>query len=498
MQWVECVPNFSEGKRPEIIQEIISSITGVTLLGYESDPDHNRTVVTFVGQPEAVLEAAYNAIATAARLIDMEHHQGQHPRLGATDVVPFIPIEGVTMQDCVDLARRLGQRVGAELDIPVYLYEAAATRPDRQNLADIRRGEYESLKQDILTNPDRQPDFGPARLGKAGAVVIGARAPLIAYNVYLTTDNIEIAKEIARSIRHSSGGLRFVKAIGLLVKGKAQVSMNLTNHTHTPIHRVVEMIRREAARYGVSVESSELVGLIPQQALFDSAQWYLQLDNFQSERVLEIQLKQKLHHNDSFLNELASDNPTPGGGSAAAYSGAMAASLITMVARLTSNKHQDQAVVNRMSEVVQIATQLRAALQANVQRDATAFKAVIEAFQMPKSTEAELSARQKAIEDRMMIAGEVPLETASYANTILALAAEVAEIGHVNAITDAACAGSLALTSIYAAGLNVRINAKRVDPFLANRWEQTLIEIERQAEGYMARINTALAEKGGL
>ena len=293
---VECVPNFSEGRRRSVIEAIaaaIANVDGVRVLDVQSDEDHNRTVVTFVGSPEAVVEGAFQSIATAAQLIDLNHHRGEHPRIGAADVVPLVPVRGVTMEECVALARQLGQRVGEELGIPVYLYEEAATRPERRNLADIRRGEYEGLKEEILTNPDRAPDFGPARLGPAGATVIGARQFLIAYNVYLTTDDVEIARRIARAVRHSSGGLRYVKALGLLVNGKAQVSMNLTDFRRTPVYRVVEMIRREAARYGVSIERSELIGLIPQQALLDAAQWYLQLDGFTPDQVLENRLQEE-------------------------------------------------------------------------------------------------------------------------------------------------------------------------------------------------------------
>ena len=290
---VECVPNFSEGRRQPVIDAIaaaIGSVDGVRVLDVQSDADHNRTVVTFVGGPEAVAEGAFQSIATAAQLIDLDHHRGEHPRIGAADVVPLVPVRGVAMEECVALARQLGQRVGEELRIPVYLYEEAATRPDRRNLAEVRRGEYEGLKEEIRTNPDRAPDFGPARLGPAGATVIGARPFLIAYNVFLTTGDVEIARQIARALRHSSGGLRYVRALGLLVAGKAQVSMNLTDFRHTPVHRVVEMIRREAARHGVAVERSELIGLIPQQALLDAAQWYLQLDGFTPDQVLENKL----------------------------------------------------------------------------------------------------------------------------------------------------------------------------------------------------------------
>lgn len=290
---VECVPNFSEGRRPEVLDRLAAVFRGhpeLRLLDIESDPDHNRSVFTLVGPPDTMVEAMFEAIKAAAALIDMEQHRGAHPRIGATDVVPFIPLREMEMADCVALARQLGQRVGEELQIPVYLYEAAATRPDRVNLADIRRGEYEGLKAEIATNPDRRPDFGPARLGSAGATVIGARTFLIAFNVYLTTADVEIARKIAKTIRGSAGGLRYVKALGLSVNGKAQVSMNLTDFEKTPIHVAVELIRREAQRYGVAIESSELIGLVPQQALLDAAAWYLQLDNFRPDMVLENRL----------------------------------------------------------------------------------------------------------------------------------------------------------------------------------------------------------------
>lgn len=290
---VECVPNFSEGRRKEVIDQIadaIARVASVHVLDVQSDADHNRTVVTFVGEPAAVEEAAFRGIAKAAELIDMDQHRGEHPRMGAADVVPFVPIKNVTMEDCVAIARRLGERVGRELHIPVYLYEEAATRPERRNLENVRRGEYEGIKVEIATRPEREPDFGPRQVGKAGATAIGARLPLIAFNVYLNTDDVAIAKAIARAVRYSSGGLRYVKALGLLVKGRAQVSMNLTNYRQTPVHRVVEMIRREAERYGVSVVESELIGLIPNEALVEAAKFYLQLHSFSSHQILENRL----------------------------------------------------------------------------------------------------------------------------------------------------------------------------------------------------------------
>lgn len=292
---VECVPNFSEGRRPEVVAEIvaaIASVEGVKLLDYSSDASHNRSVVTFVGTPEAVEEAAFAGIARACDLIDMEQHHGEHPRLGATDVVPFVPIAGVTMSECVQIARWLGKRVGEELQIPVYMYEEAATRPERRNLADVRRGEYEGLKKAIAM-PERIPDYGPAAVHPtAGATVIGARMPLIAFNVNLGTADVEIAKKIARAVRGSSGGLTNVKALGVMLDdvNVAQVSMNLVNYVKTPVHRALEMVRREAARYGVSVVESELIGLIPLEAVLDTAAYYLQLPKLSRDQVIETRI----------------------------------------------------------------------------------------------------------------------------------------------------------------------------------------------------------------
>jgi glutamate formiminotransferase / formiminotetrahydrofolate cyclodeaminase len=290
---VECIPNFSEARRPEVIASIVKAIAGVQgihILDQHSDMDHNRTVVTFVGAPDSVEHAAFNAIEKASQLINLDQHQGEHPRIGATDVVPFVPLHGISMQECVAIARRLGKRVGEELNIPVYFYEEAATRPERHNLENIRRGQYENLKIDIAANPDRFPDAGPRQVGPAGATVIGARQPLVAFNVFLSSNDIKIAQKIAKTIRYSSGGLRNVKAMGVLVDGLAQVSMNLINYRQTPVALVVEMIRREAARYGTTIHHSELVGLIPQEALVDAAVWYLQLDQFTREQVLENRL----------------------------------------------------------------------------------------------------------------------------------------------------------------------------------------------------------------
>ncbi|HEX7588456.1 MAG TPA: glutamate formimidoyltransferase [Anaerolineae bacterium] len=291
---MECVPNFSEGRRGPIVDEIVAamSLGGVKVLDREMDADHNRSVVTLAGEPHAIEQAAFQGIAAAARLIDMDAHHGEHPRIGATDVVPFVPVRGVSMEECVAMARRLGERVGRELDIPVYLYERAATRPERRDLAYIRRGAYEALKREIARDPERAPDFGPWRLGPAGATVIGARPYLIAYNVNLATSDLKIAKEIAAAIREKNGGLPAVKAKGFMLREKniAQVSMNLTDYAQTGILAAFDAVRAEAAKRGVQVLESELIGLAPLEALLPVTAQALRLPKLGADQVIEMKI----------------------------------------------------------------------------------------------------------------------------------------------------------------------------------------------------------------
>lgn len=288
---VECIPNISEGRRLNVVEEILSEVrqvAGVTLLDYSSNADHNRTVISMIGGPKSVLEAAWKLIVKAAEKIDLDRHQGEHPRMGATDVVPFVPIRGMSMEECVDLANVLGERVGRELLIPVYLYEKAATRPERRNLAEVRKGQYEGLKESIR-NPERTPDYGPSILGKAGAIAIGARPPLVAFNVNLGTKNIEIGKAIAKGIRGSSGGFINIKAlaIDLSEQNLVQLSMNMVDTQGTPLYRALEFIKTEAAHFGVPIVGSEIVGLVPMDAMMDVATHYLMLHDFSSEQILE-------------------------------------------------------------------------------------------------------------------------------------------------------------------------------------------------------------------
>lgn len=293
---IECVPNFSEGRDPakvEKIEEAIRSVAGIKLLGRTLDLDHNRSVITFAGAPGPVLEAAFRGVKRAVALIDLNQHSGAHPRIGAADVVPFVPLEGITLQECAEIAVQAGERLWQQLGVPVYLYEAAARRPDRVKLENIRRGQFEGLRQEIHTDPERLPDFGgPALHATAGAAVVGARKILIAFNINLATADVSIARQIAKSIRFSSGGLPFVKALGLLLRSRniAQVSMNLTDFEQTPLHVVFERVRAEAERLGIPVASSEIVGLIPKRALEMSSGYDLRIENFHPGLVLENRL----------------------------------------------------------------------------------------------------------------------------------------------------------------------------------------------------------------
>lgn len=504
---VECVPNFSEGRRAEIIQAIVEAYRAggggaAQILDVSSDADHNRTVVTIVGSPAAVEAAAFAGIAKAAELIDLNQHRGEHPRLGATDVVPFVPLRDTSLADCVALARRLGERVGRELNLPVYLYEAAATRPERVNLADIRQGEYEALKEEIGRDPKREPDFGPSQVGPAGATVIGARQFLIAYNIYLNTPQVEIAEKVAQAVRHLSGGLRFIKAKGFLVEGLAQVSMNLTDFTKSPLARVQEMVRREAQRYGASIVRSELVGMTPQQALIDAAQWYLQLDNLEPRMILENRL---MDSDDAatapetetrFIERLAAGTATPGGGAAAAYTGAMAAGLVSMVARLTIGRKKYEGVKAEMADVLSRAEQLRAELTAAVAEDSAAFEAVMAAFKLPRGTDEQMAALEAAVDQAYHQAAAVPLRVARASASVLGLAAVAAAKGNVNAKSDAGSAAHLARAAFAGAALNVRANAKAVkDRAAAEAWLNEIAQLGATVETTLKGIEQTLRER---
>ena len=501
-QIVECVPNFSNGRDPHVYNEIaqtINSVRGVKVLDISADPDHNRSVITFVGSPDGVEEAAFRAIQRAAQLIDLDVHEGEHPRIGATDVCPFIPVKNVSTADCVAIAQRLGRRVGQELGIAVYLYEEAATRPDRQKLSAIRKGEYELWKSEVATNPDRQPDFGPAVAKPWGATVIGARPFLIAYNIYLNSDDAEIADKIARSVRFIGGGLRYVQAKGFLVEGQAQVSMNLTNFAQTPIYRVQDMVRREAAHYGLSITRAELIGMTPQRALMDAAKYYLQLNDMQDGQVLEFSLQEGQETGlapHDFIEATASSEPTPGGGSTAALAGALAAALVQMVAGLTTGRKKYSAVSDQVQEIWQEAGRLRTELTRAIDEDSAAFNEVMAVY---RSKELDEEQKAAAIEQATIKAADVPLRVAELSLKAAELASSVAAIGNINAVTDAAAGAVLAQAAVQVAGMNVKINLVNLqDQELAAAYRAKIERLEEEVRRITEATNAAAALRGGF
>jgi len=450
---VECVPNFSEGRDRATIDALRSAITevaGVQLLDVQSDAAHNRSVFTFVAPPAAAVDAALAAMRVATQRIDLTRHSGEHPRMGATDVVPFVPVAGITMDECVALARTFGERVGKELEIPVFLYARAATRPERVLLPDVRKGEFEGMRERTL-----EPDFGPNRVHPtAGATAIGARPFLVAYNVYLDTSDVSIAKEIAKQIRTSSGGLPAVQASGFEVAGLAQVSMNLLDIDITPPATVFGAVKALAAKRGVEVKKSEIVGLIPERAIIDAAGGLLQLPDA-ADHTLEAKMRAAQGPTlDGWVDELASGSPTPGGGSAAALAGTLAAALVAMVARLTIGRKAYTAVEARAREILAEAERVRAELRRLVDEDAAAYGGVNRAYKIPKDD----PARSRAVDDALLAAARTPAEVVKRARRVHQLAAEIGAIGNKNATSDARVAGLLAGTAIDGALENIKVN----------------------------------------
>jgi len=481
---VECVPNFSEGRDKSKVDAIVEAmkLDGVFLLDREMDADHNRCVITLVGEREAVQEAAIRGVGKAAELIDLNQHQGAHPRLGAADVVPFIPIEGVSIEDCVTMARHVGEQIWKRHKIPVYLYEAAAASPERQNLENIRRGQFEGIRDDIATNPARKPDFGEARLhATAGACVVGARKFLIAYNIFLNTADVDVAKKIAKAVRFSTGGLRFVKAAGFLVRGQAQVSMNLTDFEQTPIHRVFEMVSAEAARYGVIPASSEIVGLIPKKALEQAAEWFLQIEHFNSSLILENRLASVMGGKmavgglragvEPFIEQLAAPTATPGGGSAAAATGAMAAGLATMVASMSRTKKMYAQFEPQLSEAISKLSQLREELKASIDADAESYNSVMAAYKKSR----ESAEADGIVESALKQATSIPLAVAQRAREVLRISDSLGAITNPNMKSDLITSSALARAAIEGALANVEINLESLkDPeFVAGVRQKT-------------------------
>lgn len=478
---VECVPNFSEGRDRATIEQLrtaIVAVSGVKLLDVQTDASHNRSVFTFVAPPAAALEAAFAAMLVARDRIDLTKHTGEHPRMGATDVVPFVPVAGVTMDECVALARQLGERVGRELGIPVFLYAKAAARPERERLPDIRKGEFEGLRERIGKDAGADPDFGPKRIHPtAGATAIGARPFLVAYNIYLDTADVGIAKDIAKQIRTSSGGLPAVQASGFEVDGLAQVSMNLLDIDVTPLATVFLAVKGAASERGVGVKKSEIVGLIPERAIIGAAGAALNLPD-PADHLLEAKIRQAEGPSlDGWLDELAGGAPSPGGGSAAALAGALAAALVAMVARLTVGRKAYAAVDNRAREILVEAEQLRQELRRLVDEDAAAYEMVSIAYKIPKAD----PHRARAIDDALIAATRTPGDVARRAGRVLVLAVEIEKIGNKNAASDARVAGLLARTAIEGAVENVKVNVasmtdrERADKLLNPTGEATIL-----------------------
>ncbi len=474
---VECVPNFSEGRDAAKVDAIVDAmkVPGVFLLDREMDADHNRCVITLAGERDAIQEAAIRGVGKAAELIDLTKHQGAHPRMGAADVVPFIPIDGVTLEDCVAMARHVGAEIARRYQVPVYLYEAAATSPERQNLENIRRGQFEGIRDEIATNPARKPDFGEARVHPtAGATVVGARKFLIAYNVFLNTTDVEIARKIAKAVRFSSGGLRFVKGSGFLVRGMAQVSMNLTDFEQTPIHRVFEFVKREAARYGVMPMSSEVVGLIPKLALEQAAEWFLQVENFDSSLILENRLAAVMGGKmavgglragvEPFVEQLAAPTATPGGGSASAAAAAMAAGLGQMVASMSRGKKAYLQHTEALNQAIGRLATLREELKAAIDADADSYNTVMKAYKAAR----EAPDGTKLINSALQQATSVPLGVAERAAEIAQIVTALVPITNPNMSSDLTTAAALAQAAVTGGLANVEINLESLKPETAD------------------------------
>jgi glutamate formiminotransferase / formiminotetrahydrofolate cyclodeaminase len=506
---VECVPNFSEGRDASKVDAIVAAmcaVPGVFLLGRESDTDHNRSVITLAGEPEAVREAAVLGVGKAAELIDLTKQTGVHPRMGAADVVPFIPISGVTIADCVLLAKKAGRDIWERYRIPVYFYEAAAQRPERVNLENIRRGQFEGLREEVPRNSERAPDIGEPRLHPtAGAIVVGARKFLIAYNVNLNTPNVGIAKRIAKSIRFSSGGMPCVKAMGvdLSTRKLAQVSMNLTDFETTPIHAAFEAVKREAESHGVGIVGSEIVGLVPRRALEITAESYLQLEDFSPAQVFENCLEESLGDGgrtkgsakyaalvEPFLDAVGQPTVTPGGGSVAALAGALSASLGQMVAGLSLKKKSLAAHAGPLSNA---ATEFQAASHAlaeGIDRDAASFEGVMSAYRLPHGTPEQVQRRDAAIQQDLAAAIEAPLQIARKAAEVFEKLGQLEPMSSPSMSSDIRVGRLMAIAAVHGALENAAINLESItDAAFAGR-------VRSEALSLKARVSESSADVG--
>ena len=549
-QIVECVPNFSEGKDNAVINAITAaaqSVKGVKVLNVDPGEDFNRTVYTFVGSPENILKAAFQAAKVGTALIDMRHHKGEHARMGALDVMPFIPIKGVTYDDCIKLSKKFGKRMAEELNIPVFLYAKSASKPERVKLPSIRKGEYEALEEKFK-DPSFKPDFGKAKfVPKSGATATGCRDILIAYNINLNTTDKSIASKIAGVIRTSGrvkkdeegnkiigqdgkaerfpGKFKGVQAGGMMYdENTAQVSMNLLNYKEVNMHDVYETVKEEAKRYDIKVTGSEIVGLVPKESLVIAGRFYAKqlnknitdeddlvslaiqqlglsdLYEFKpDEKVIEYMIEEQGPLASStisqFLSELASSSPAPGGGSVAALSGALAASLDSMVCQLTIGKKKYEDVQDDISELSHHIKKLHKRLIELIDEDTNAFNDVMAAFKMPKETEEQKKKRSQAIQKGYKKAAEIPLETAQTAKEVLHLSINVARKGNKNSITDAGVAALLGYSAVYAAVLNVEINLGSIkDKDFVNKMSDELHTLRSESEKEKAMVGNIVKE----
>jgi glutamate formiminotransferase len=544
---VECVPNFSEGRNGETIArlvEVIDSVANVAVLGTHADADHNRSVVTFVGEPAAVVEAALRAARVAVESIDLRRHTGQHPRVGALDVLPFVPVRGVTLEECIGLAHEAGERIWDELGVPVYFYESAARKPERVSLEDVRRKGFEQLREEIATLPEREPDVGDVRVHEsAGATIVGARSFLIAYNINLNTTDQRIARRVAAAVRGRDGGLRYLKALGFALpeRGLTQVSMNLVRFERTQLHQVFEAVKREAERWGVTVAGSEIVGLVPQAAIDRSAEYFLRVENFSPELVLENRIAAALarkksgaaarddveateHESEtsvSFASAVSSEavdassisasarprvesssststelvGDVAGGGAAAARAAALSASLGEMVARLVERKSGQEDAGAEARDCLQELAELRARLNGAVEEDEAAFAEVLGARRMPRGSEEERRARAVAIEAALKGAANVPLEVARDGVRVGEILETLAELGDPAWLSDAATGAQLAQASVAGARYNVLVNvgALEDEEFAAEHRARADDLLERARE-IAARVEEMLKE----
>jgi glutamate formiminotransferase / formiminotetrahydrofolate cyclodeaminase len=458
------------------------------LLDVESNQDHNRCVISFVGEPGPVKEAALVASARAIEQINLNKHKGEHPRMGAVDVVPFVPLSGATMEDCIALAKDFGRELGAKFRVPVFLYEEAATVPERRNLADVRAGEFEGLRDRIGKDPSRKPDFGPEMIHPtAGATAVGAREILIAYNVDLGTTDLGIAKRIAHELRSKDGGLAYVKALGFELKQRrvVQVSMNMTDYHKSQLFKAYELVKLFADRYGIPVVGSEIVGLAPMDALVDSAEFYLRLENFSRDQILEKRLFAPSPNTltdmslTTFSEEVSSKKATPGGGSVAAYMGALAAGLLCMVSKITLGKKEQPKESEKLEHVVKMGEELRSRLLKLVVDDAESFNAVMKAFKIPKE---EQETRRKAVQDATMKAAEVPLSTLDLSVQVLRLAQDVATHGAKSALSDVSTSRAAARAACEGAASNVLVNLNSLeDKVYAEKTRARIADLQNEA-----------------